>query len=150
MKDVPSGTYNLEYYMEGFEEYRQFSVQHVGGTVPTVPYLGSLELVEMTTFEILKVEPTVNGSDWDFSITTTKPASGEGNGVVCFITNEGKASPTNYKRVEFGNWSQGTFPLNIGVGTLKNVYGFKSGQNISLAFTRNQFIVTTIMIRFWI
>lgn len=133
MKDVPSGTYNVEYSKEGYGVYMQFGIQHVGGEVPSVPYLGILSLgpLPKSTIESVKLNSTITMETVQYLVTG--PIANER--VIAFISNNGEASPTNYDMTgststnDTGNYIVSIYPWN-----LKNVYGYETGDQVSVAF----------------
>lgn len=123
-QNVLAGTYELTFSKEGFADFKLFSVSHVGGVKPTVPFDGRLSLMKKTTVKITDLKSSFVKSD--VHVTATFASDGAGR---MYVGKSGNNSPTNYLFYTFIYATNNT--VEIPVSQLQS-YGLKSGEEISI------------------
>jgi hypothetical protein len=123
-KDILAGTYELTFSKDGYADFKLFSVSHVGGIKPTVPFDGRLDIMQKTTAKITDLKSSFVKSD--VHVTATFASDGAGR---MYVGRSGNNSPTSYLFYTFIYATNNS--VDIPISQLKT-YGLKSGEEVSI------------------
>lgn len=123
-RDVPAGTYELTFKKDGFADFKLFSVGHVGGEKPTVPFDGRMIFMPSTLTKIASLKSSAAKDGAQVEATFDFGTFGR-----LFVGRAGVNSPTHYL---ISNQIHDSSNKMIYEYSYLRELGLKSGEEISI------------------